>query len=151
MIRRAAEKALDDNYSLTIKMDTLQRKQTRMQQVIEQLTSTNRGLEEKNLRLTMENLQLKEQQRFFDQKLHKVVERYQHDKEDKYLKMEHQIKQAVKIADDYQHEVCNLTRHIEKLEREKQTLEELMKANFAEIKELKNEKTLRDNQLALTD
>ena len=87
----------------------------------------------------------------FDRKLHQVAERYQHDKEDKYLRLEQQIKQAVKIADDYQHEVHNLTKHIEKIEREKITLEDLVKANFAQLKELKHEKTLRDNQLALTE
>lgn len=38
MIRRAAEKALDDNYSLTIKIDTLQGKFKKMKELCDKLT-----------------------------------------------------------------------------------------------------------------
>ena len=56
MIRRAAEKALDDNYSLTIKIDTMQKKFKKMKELCDKLTNQNRSLEEKNWKLSMENM-----------------------------------------------------------------------------------------------
>ena len=81
--------------------------------------------------------------------MQKTIQKFQQDKDEKYVKLEGQIKQAVKIADDYSHEILNLTKHVDKIEQEKQKLKDQLAENVTELKTLKDNLNITNNQKVL--
>jgi len=65
--------------------------------------------------------------------------------------MEAQVRKALKIANNYQKEVLNMTKFIEKIETEKKGLADMIRCYIEEIKILKESKTLYDNHIVLKD
>ena len=64
----------------------------KMKEMADELSEQNGQLKQKKLKQSMENSKLTDQKKNFDKRMRQTIKRFEKDKDDKYIKMELQIK-----------------------------------------------------------